>query len=292
MGRTTHTPDVSVVIPAYRQAHLLAECLDSVAAQTFTGRVEAIVVDDGSPDGAADVAEAHPIGAVVLRTENRGVAEARNAGIARARGKYVAFLDADDRWHADKLRRQVACLEAYGEPAMCFTQFRRIKPDGVPIEVARPSWKYPETAHELSRRNFVGCSTVVVHRACLERVGGFPADEVLRNCAQDYALWLRIAAYFPMIYVRSVLSDYMVHPGNRVGADHRKHFRGGMHALAAFRNWEPERFRKLVGPYPLLLAERLWLYWGALSKLERDRRSQMAEFIRGSEFALRDLSPR
>ena len=109
-------PGVSVIIPAYRQAEFITACLDSIAAQTYAGPIEAIVIDDGSPDDSAAVAEAHPLRPVVIRQENQGVSGARNRGIAAASYPLIAFLDADDAWLPEKLDVQVAALMAASEP--------------------------------------------------------------------------------------------------------------------------------------------------------------------------------
>jgi glycosyltransferase involved in cell wall biosynthesis len=104
---------ISVVIPAWNAAATLAETLASVAAQTLPAD-EVIVVDDGSTDATAAIAEA--AGALVLRRPNRGTAAATNTGIAASRGDLVAFLDADDLWAHDKLAAQAAALAA--DPAL------------------------------------------------------------------------------------------------------------------------------------------------------------------------------
>ena len=112
---------ISIVIPLYNKAQAIQKTLDSVLAQTYKD-FEIVVVDDGSTDGSADVAEAtlrkfrgHPTGYglefSVIRKENGGVSSARNAGILAAKGEYVAFLDGDDLWHPEYLEtlHQLIC---------------------------------------------------------------------------------------------------------------------------------------------------------------------------------------
>src|SRR5215831_17387476 len=86
---------VSVIIPCYKQAYFLPDSIGSVLAQTYPG-TELIVVDDGSPDNVSELVERYP-GARCVQQENRGLAEARNAGFRASTGAYVVFLDADDR---------------------------------------------------------------------------------------------------------------------------------------------------------------------------------------------------
>jgi glycosyltransferase involved in cell wall biosynthesis len=119
-------PLVTVIIPVFNRADSLALALRSVAGQTFTDW-EAVVVDDGSSDESAEVAlrECQPGKVRVIRHEkNLGTSAARNSGILAARGRYIAFLDSDDSWHPEKVRRQVELVEADAEPrtVFCLTQ--------------------------------------------------------------------------------------------------------------------------------------------------------------------------
>lgn len=98
------TVDVSVIIPVYNGERYLAEAIDSVLAQEISPR-EIIVVDDGSADGSAAVAERYSK-VRLYRQENRGASSARNLGVQASRGTFLAFLDADDLWMPDKLDRQ------------------------------------------------------------------------------------------------------------------------------------------------------------------------------------------
>lgn len=104
-------PLVSCVVPVYNGEAYLGEAIDSILAQTWRP-LEIIVVDDGSTDDSAAVAEAYGAKVRVIRQANAGCATARNAGLAAATGEFVAFLDADDLWHPEKLQRQMARFEA------------------------------------------------------------------------------------------------------------------------------------------------------------------------------------
>ncbi|MEX1027955.1 MAG: glycosyltransferase [Candidatus Paceibacterota bacterium] len=103
----TQETSVSVVIPCYNGARFLKETLASVLAQSHRP-LEVLVVDDGSTDGSAEIAEAFPDPVRVLRQSNRGESVARNRGMNEATGEWIAFLDADDVWKPEKLKRQLA----------------------------------------------------------------------------------------------------------------------------------------------------------------------------------------
>jgi glycosyltransferase involved in cell wall biosynthesis len=116
---------VSVIIPCYNYGRFLAEAVASAASQTF-GDIEIIIVDDGSTDNTPQVIDSLDDPRIrARRVPNGGVSAARNAGLDMARGEFIAFLDADDRWHPDKLKRQVALMEAEPDVALVFSDLRR-----------------------------------------------------------------------------------------------------------------------------------------------------------------------
>ena len=108
-------PTVSVVIPAYNSASYLAEAVESALGQTFKD-LEILVVDDGSTDETQELMRRYGPPVRCLSQENTGVATARNRGIDESRGRYVAFLDADDVWQPDKLEKQLAALPGQCHP--------------------------------------------------------------------------------------------------------------------------------------------------------------------------------
>jgi glycosyltransferase involved in cell wall biosynthesis len=116
---------ISVIIPTYNNAHFLGEAIRSVRAQTRPAD-EVIVVDDGSTDRTAAVLEAHADARLrVIRQPRGGVSSARNRGLDAARGDFIAFLDADDRWLPEMLAKQAALLEAEAGLVCVFSNFVR-----------------------------------------------------------------------------------------------------------------------------------------------------------------------
>src|SRR5215210_7397761 len=113
---------VSVVIPCYNQAHFLDEAIESVLSQSYTN-FEVIVVDDGSTDTTSEVASGHAdAGVRLFRQENRGLAGARNRGLAESKGEYVVFLDSDDRLLGEALA--VGVRELKSHPGCAFVAGR------------------------------------------------------------------------------------------------------------------------------------------------------------------------
>jgi glycosyltransferase involved in cell wall biosynthesis len=113
-------PAVSVIIPTFNRARVIGRAVESALRQSYQN-LEVIVVDDGSTDETAAVLKGFRDRVRYLRQENRGVSAARNAGIAAAIGKWIAFLDSDDEWYPAKLAKQLECLDRPGLK-VCFTR--------------------------------------------------------------------------------------------------------------------------------------------------------------------------
>jgi glycosyltransferase involved in cell wall biosynthesis len=204
-------PVVSVVIPSYNAARYLAAAVDSALNQSFRD-VEVIVVDDGSTDDTAAVMSRFASPVQYLHQENRGVAEARNQGIKASRGRYVAFLDADDTWTPEKLYRQVAALAgALGQRA-CYSAYTVCSDALEPLAVQR-SRRYGSTLEDLLLRgNVIGnICTVLCDRALFAEVGGFDPD--LSQCA-DWDMWIRLATLTEFVYLDEPLVNYRQHGSN------------------------------------------------------------------------------
>jgi glycosyltransferase involved in cell wall biosynthesis len=200
------------VIPVHNGEAMLAGALESALGQTL-GNVEVIVVDDGSTDAtAAVIAEyiARDDRVVPVSQANRGLSAARNAGVAVARGRMIAFLDADDVWLPTKLERQLAYLDAHRECDACFTYFEVVNDElrvTTPWSALEAKYAFDEVGPELlvERGNYVaGSGSSVMARAeAVREVGGF--DERLRLAAEDLDLWYRLAVRRPLRPVPEVL---------------------------------------------------------------------------------------
>lgn len=120
----TNSPLVSVIVPVYNGERYLAETLESLRAQTHRP-LEVIVVDDGSADGSAGIAERFAPLVRLVRQPHAGVSAAHNRGITQARGEFLSFLDADDLWPEDKTARQIAALADRPELDMVYGQMQQ-----------------------------------------------------------------------------------------------------------------------------------------------------------------------
>lgn len=208
------TPLVSVIIPAYNCAGYLLRALDSVVAQTYPAdRFEVFVVDDGSSDDTREVAAAYAQRdrrVRLLTQANAGPAAARNRGIVAARGKLVAFLDADDTWAPTKLAEQAALFardrpDADGrELGLVHCSVRFVDPQGDPVQgwMRRCPPARGDILLDFVCDFFLITSAVMVPRRCLDEVGHF--DETLR-VGEDNELFLRLLARYRVDCVEAPL---------------------------------------------------------------------------------------
>lgn len=194
-GLTSVAPRVSVIIPTHNRMTLLCRAIDSVLAQTWSD-LELIVVDDGSDDGTADMVEriADPRVRLVRHDRAKGPPRARNAGIAAARGEWVAFLDNDDEWLPEKLERQLDRIEQRHDSGIAAAYCSLYVQDGAGERRAIRRTQLPEgDVLDAFLRNDVPAtpSLYIVKRTALVEAGGF--DHAARP-AEDLDLWLRLSS--------------------------------------------------------------------------------------------------
>jgi len=186
-------PRVSVVIPAYNAAWCLRRAINSVLQQDYRG-FELIVVDDGSTDETASIADSYGRRLRLIRKSNGGLSSARNAGIKNAQGGYVAFLDADDWWLPGKLRLQADLMDDHPELVFCSTTTEVHSPEGELVQLWQCGTIRTTALEEIFRVNaFVAGSgsAVMAKKSALIEAGGF--DETLRSL-EDIDMWMRLAA--------------------------------------------------------------------------------------------------
>lgn len=203
MNRSRMPPEISVVLPTFDREPFLAEAIRSVRAQTFENW-ELLIVDDASNDGTATLVagQSDPRVRYLRLAANRGVSTARNAGIEAARGRWIALLDSDDRWHPEKLLRQKAALDKDARFKLAHTdeiwlrRGRRVNPKKIHSKTG--GWIY----HWCLPMCRISPSSVLLHRDVLERVG--PFDDSFPVC-EDYEFWLRVTSRFPVLFLNDQL---------------------------------------------------------------------------------------
>ncbi len=209
-------PIVSVIVPTYNIQAYLADTLHSLRQQTLYN-FEVLIVDDGSTDGSAAIAEEfvrRDDRFYLLQKPNGGLSSARNYGIEHARADYIALLDGDDLYHPDKLMNHVIALESDPEVGVVYSASQVIREDGGATGLSLSGQPLYPNNLEMSMlcKNFLGHgSNGVFRRHLWEEVGGF--DEGLRSF-EDLDFWLSIAALGKTHFFREArqLCQYRVRP--------------------------------------------------------------------------------
>jgi glycosyltransferase involved in cell wall biosynthesis len=202
---------VSAVIPVYNCERYIGEAIESVLTQTYPAH-EIVVVDDGSTDGTRRALEPYMGRILYIHQEKRGVAAARNQGIDHASGDYIAFLDADDLWLAEKLQLQMAYLEDHPECDLVYSDMKTFDENGIIQESVKiwlnmspPSgWIFKELFWE----TLFAADATVFAKKCIDRVGPFDESLVV---GEDYNIWLRMARRFQIGYLDVPLTKYRQH---------------------------------------------------------------------------------
>ena len=178
---------VSVVIPAYNCIQYIGQALDSALIQDVP--MEIIVINDCSRDDLdgfmKPYLEKHPQIHYLKNEKNLGVAETRNRGVRHARGKYIAFLDADDYWMEGKLKKQLKLIQEKGT-VLCSTARELMKPDGSLTGYIIPV-KTDFTFRDLQRQNQINCSSVLIKTEVAKE---FPMHH--DDGHEDYLMWLEV----------------------------------------------------------------------------------------------------
>jgi Glycosyltransferases involved in cell wall biogenesis len=210
-GIAKRPPLVSVIIPSYNHAHFLGQAIESVLAQTCSN-FEILVVDDGSTDETAKVVRRYSPVRYVFQ-QNAGLASARNTGLRHSCGKFLVFLDADDRLLPHALEAGISCMREHPECAFVSGHCRVIDSNGTILPSPRQRRVEREHYLQLLRGgSYIWCpATVLYQRRIFDFVRGF--DPALSPVA-DYEIYLRIARDFPVCSHNELIVEYRQHRSN------------------------------------------------------------------------------
>ncbi|WP_028962162.1 glycosyltransferase family 2 protein [Sulfobacillus thermosulfidooxidans] len=199
---------VSVVIPAYNAESTIVEALESVYQQSHKN-LEVIVVDDGSTDLTRQIIERQFPQVILRANHNQGPSQARNTGIDMAHGEWIAFLDADDVWHPEKIAQQLDVAHTDPEIGLVASDWIR---DAHFMDVPRALPVSEVRYHDLLILNRFQTSTVLVKRSIVQSLQGFDRRV---DGAEDWDLWLRVAQVarvvkidWPLVMYRDVPTGY------------------------------------------------------------------------------------
>ena len=205
---------VSVIIPAYNCEKYICQAVDSALAQQVP--LEIIILNDCSSDGTESVVlknyDKTPAVRYIRNEQNLGASGSRNKGVTLARGQYVAFLDADDWWEPEKLKKQLSLLEEK-KTVLCSTARMLRNPDGTSMNKIIPVTE-EITYRTLLRHNCINCSSVLLLKeVALE----FPMEH--EDSHEDYIMWLRILQkYKTACAVNEPLLNYRLSAAGKSGS--------------------------------------------------------------------------
>lgn len=218
------SPLVTVIIPTYNRAGLLPEAIESVLNQECDD-FELLIIDDGSKDDTRQVVA----GIVDPRIRyvyqaNQGISMAMNAGLSRARGKYIARLDSDDLWLPCMLHDLVDVLESKPGYGLAYARTQTMDATGKLLDEFRgiPLW-YPGDAFASMLYGDVTCNTsIVVRRECINTAGVY--DPSLK-VHEDWDMWVRVARVCPFFFLDKVVARYRYHSQNITGKNSGKYIK-------------------------------------------------------------------
>ncbi len=203
-------PLISVIIPVYNGARTIRETISSVLAQSFED-LEIIVINDGSTDNTAEILANLPNPKIkVYSFPNAGPSASRNRGFRLSAGNYIAYLDADDLWAKDKLKKQFQALQQHPAAGVAYCWTHHIDESG---QFVRPGGKHQAEGnvmgHLLLNNILEHGSNPLIRRQAVAEVGGF--DETLRT-AEDWDFYIRLAARYEFVVVKKPLIYYRQSP--------------------------------------------------------------------------------
>ncbi|HEY9832882.1 MAG TPA: glycosyltransferase [Stenomitos sp.] len=205
-------PLISVIIPVYNGEKTIKTTIESVLNQTFTD-LELIVVNDGSQDSTLAVLdEIKDSRLKVFSFANAGVSASRNRGLAQAKGEFISFLDADDLWTPDKLEAQLRALQENPQAAVAYSWSDWVDESGQFLRAGGHITVNGNAYEKLLLRDFVESgSNPLIRRQALDEVGDF--DQSVTP-AEDWDMWLRLAARYEFVAVPSAQILYRISPNS------------------------------------------------------------------------------
>lgn len=217
--------DLTVIIPTYNRAHFLDRAIDSVLKQTLSC-AEIIIVDDGSTDNTAEIvaqkALKSSIPLLYIVQENRGPSAARNVGVSHSSCNYIAFLDSDDHWQKQKIKKQFSALLAHSKYRISHTYEKWFRRGEHLNQKKKHIPRHGDIFDHCLSLCAVGMSTVMLEKSLFDEIGFF--DESMR-CCEDYDFWLRLSCRHRFLLIDERLTikeggrDDQVSYQYRVGMD-------------------------------------------------------------------------
>lgn len=267
-GLSNPNPLVSVIMPAYNAEAFIREAIESVLAQTFTD-YELIVIDNVSKDRTAEIARSYGDRVQLMTDSRRGPNTCRNAAMKIAKGRYFAFIDADDIWLPRKLEKQVEMAAAHPDFGIISTDALWFQDDRVTLTSLKKLYRIVEghAVDNLLSNNWISTSAAMVRREALEHTKGF--DEEPGIFGADWMLWIQIAAKYPIYFVDEVLLRRRMHITSYANSKAEDQFENLFRNLSKLRAAVPELDPSLINRVAFKIC---WnRAWGDFTGLQLER---------------------
>jgi glycosyltransferase involved in cell wall biosynthesis len=211
--KTGSKPFFSVVVPCYNVGESVIPTLECLKNQSFTD-FEVILVNDGSSDNTFKIITDFKMSQVmnIISQPNKGLGAARNTGIKKSKGEYIALFDADDIWDVSKLEKVYDFITANNVDVICHNEY--VKNQDNEIITINSYGPYTTYQDLLFKNNCLSPSAVTFRREVIKKVGYFTEDLNLHG-VEDYDMWLRMAKYgIKLNYMPDILGSYIIHGNN------------------------------------------------------------------------------
>jgi glycosyltransferase involved in cell wall biosynthesis len=240
---------ISVIVPTYNRSDMLSGCIDAILNQAMDD-FEIIVVNDGSTDDTAKVLRRYADQRVlVFEKENGGQASARNLGIKKSRGKYLALCDDDDRFYPDHLMTLSKFLDTHKDIGLVYSDAVWIYRDGSREPEVKFSQDFDKKS--LENYNYITTQTVLFRKSCLKNNVFFNESDEFRNGLEDWEFYLRLSDDHNFSHIKKITAEYIVHEGNSF------HPASGYDYNRAFFIVRTQRFQYLLKKFGHLLFDQV-----------------------------------
>ena len=275
-------PLVSIIMPVYNRASFLEVAIKSIINQSYQNW-ELIIIDDASTDSSQNIIKnfirQEPRIKLLKNSTNQHIVYSRNKGLKKAQGKYIAFLDSDDRALPERLERQVNFMENNPKVGVCGSAVELINTTGKILKVR----SYPEKDAEIRVAFFffnpILQSTAIVRKECFDKLGFF--DDQFRN-AEDLNIWFRFGNQYLLHNLPEVLGQYRLHDENSLITDQKMMIRNVLKArkLAVKKYGYRMNFKTQIAYlcswlmliFPTFLVRKIFNWW-------RDRKHYIKLFL-------------
>ena len=265
MENTKTFPLISVIMPNYNGAQLIARSIDSVLTQTLDS-LELLIVDDGSTDESTNIITSYGDKRIhLLQQDHQGVCAARNLALSQSRGKFIAFLDSDDTWAPKFLEKLTAALNETPDAALAYCGWQNVGLEGKRGDpFIPPDYETPDKLTLWLQNCRWPIHAALTRRHAILSVGGFDSRF---PTSEDFLLWLRIVTRERITLVSEVLAFYFHHEGPRATTDQVRlafnHLNAQQHYLQenpdARNSLGQRRIRELI--FGVMLKRGYECYW-------------------------------